>query len=142
MDEVPAAGAPAAAPAAATIQGSPIVAHGSPQYNDENAGKCAERDRALEEIYAGIMKLSEFYATRDRVNREVDRMITRKSKSDDNAREINEDIRDLAKQRLADIDRKIEEERVRWQAEQKTAPVVTKGESQNCKDNKNGKEQS
>ena len=142
MDEVPAAGAPAAAPAAATIQGSPIIAHGSPQYNDENAGKRAERDRALDEIHAGIMELSKFYAKRDLVSREVDRLITRKSKSDDDEREIDEDIRDLAKQRLADIDREIEEDRVRWQAEQKTSPIVTEGKSQNSKDNENGKEQS
>ena len=121
MDEVPAARAPTAAPAAATIQGSPVVVHGPPQHSDENAGKRAERDRALDEIHAGIMELSEFYTKRDRVNREVERLVTITGGSNDYEREIDEDIRDLVKQRLADLDTKFEEERIRWQAEQRAA---------------------
>ena len=116
--------------------------HGPPQHNDENAGKRAERDRALDEIHAGITELSEFYATRDRVDREVKQLVTRKGGSNDGEKEIDEDIRDLVKQRLASLDREIEEGRIRWQAKQKAASIVTKGESQNSQNNKEGNEQS
>ena len=142
MDELPAAGAPAATPAAATVQESPIVADGSPQSNDKNAGNRAERDRALDEIHAGITELSKVCTTEDLIKRELERLITKGSKSDDDDEgEIDEDVRNRAKQRLADIDRAIEEERSRWLAEQKTAPIVMEGESQHPKDNENGKEQ-
>ena len=111
MDEVP---------AAATTQGSPIAVHGSPQHsNDENAGKRAERDRALDEIHAGITELSEFYATRDRVDREAERLVTRKGGSNNGEKEIDEDIGDLVKQLLASLDKEIEEGRIRWQAKQR-----------------------
>ena len=138
MDKVPAAGAPAAA----TIQESSIVAHSSPQSNDKKAGKRAERDRAFDEIHAAITELSELCTMEDRVKRELERLITKGSKSDDDDEgEIDEDIRNRAKQRLADFDRKIEEERRKWQVKQKTALIVMEGESQHPKDNENDKEQ-
>ena len=140
MNKVPAAGVPAAASTAATIQPSPIVAHGSPQYNNDNFGKRTELDRALDEMHAGITELSESCSTRDRVKREVERLITRKSKSDDDDEsEIDGDSEDLVRQRLADIEREIEVERIRWLAERKTVLMVMEGESGNSKDNDNGK---